>query len=154
MRFLSQFLQHFLELIQLLAQLRKVQIYGIHFLTAFLSGAELGFFLSVLLIPTTFPGIVRGVRTPILLAQVAMLLKTNFLGNPGCRLGTRMLLPFLALVKSFFGRFQLGLLVGTDTFDCFQQCEEQMQVHWCHTLLVNIVLILPLDRAYAQHMAP
>jgi hypothetical protein len=43
-----------------------------------------------------------------------MLLETHFLGNPGHRLGTRMLLPFLALVRSFLGRFQLGLLVGTD----------------------------------------
>ncbi len=41
----------------------------------------------------------------ILLAQVAMLLETDLLGNPGCRLGTRMLLPFLALVRSLLGRF-------------------------------------------------
>jgi hypothetical protein len=51
------------------------------------------------------------------LAQVAMLLKVDFLGNPGHRLGTRMFLPFLALVRSFLRRFQLGLLVGADALD-------------------------------------
>jgi hypothetical protein len=60
----------------------------------------------------------------MLLAQVAMLLETHFLGNPGRRLGTRMLLPFLALARSFLGRFQLGLLVGTDAFNHFKQCEK------------------------------
>ncbi len=29
-----------------------------------------------------------------------------------------------------------------------------MQVHWRHTLFVEIVLVLPLDRAHMQHMAP
>ncbi len=49
--------------------------------------------------------IVHGIRAPMLLSQVAMLLKMDLLGNPGCRLGTRMPLSFLTLVRSFLGRF-------------------------------------------------
>jgi hypothetical protein len=120
LHFLAQFLQHLLELIQLLAQLRKVMIHGICFLSAFLSSAEIGFLLSVFLKPMTITSIVHGIHTPMLLAQVAMLLKTDCFGNPGHRLGTRALLPFLALVRSFFGRFQLSLLVGADALDCFK----------------------------------
>jgi hypothetical protein len=56
----------------------------------------------------------------MLLAQVAMLLKIDFLGNPGHRTGTRGFLPFLALVGRLIRRFQFALLVGADAFDCFQ----------------------------------
>jgi hypothetical protein len=57
-------------------------IYRITFLTAFLSGAEIGFLLSVLLKPTTIASVVCGICAPMLLAQVAMLLEANFLGPP------------------------------------------------------------------------
>jgi hypothetical protein len=43
-------------------------IYGITFLTAFLSGVEIGFLLSVFLKPMTITNVVRGIRAPILLA--------------------------------------------------------------------------------------
>ncbi len=122
--FLAGFLQCLLELIQLLAQLRKVPIYGICILAAFLSGMQIGFLLFVFLIPTTIPGIGCGVHAPILLAQVAMLLEMDFLGNPGHRFGTRMLLPFLSLVRSFLRRFQLNILMGTDALNCFKQLEK------------------------------
>ncbi len=49
----------------------------------------------------------HGVRAPMLLAQAAMLLEMDLLGNPGRRLGTRILLPFLVLVRSFFGVMSL-----------------------------------------------
>jgi hypothetical protein len=62
----------------------------------------------------------------MLLAQIAMLLEADFLGNPGRRLGTRMLLSFLVLVRSFVGRFQFGLLVGADTLNWFKWSEKQM----------------------------
>jgi hypothetical protein len=79
--------------------------YGITFLTAFLSGAEIRFVLSVLLKPTTITSVVRGIRAPMLLAQVAILLKANFFGHPDRSLGTRAFLPFLALVRRLLGRF-------------------------------------------------
>ena len=55
---------------------------------------------------------------------------------------------------TFFGRFQFALLVGADAFDRFQQSEKQVHVHWRHALLVHVVLVLPLERANTQHMAP
>jgi hypothetical protein len=119
-RFLAQLLERLLKLLDLLAQLCKVLINGICFLTAFLSGTEIGFLLSVFLKPTSITSVVCGIRAPINLPKVAMLLKTGLLGNPSRRLGTRMLLPFLALVSSFLRRFQLGLLVGADALDCFK----------------------------------
>jgi hypothetical protein len=103
LRFLAQFLQRFLKLLDVLGQLRDNLAHGIRFLTVFLSGAEIGLLLSVFLIPTTITIVVHGVRTPMLLALVAMLLEMDFLGSPGHRLGTRMLLPILALVISILG---------------------------------------------------
>jgi hypothetical protein len=150
--FLTGLLQHLLKLLDFLGQLRKVLVYGIILLSAFLSGAEIRFLLSILFKPTTITSVVRGIHAPMLLAQVAMLLKIDFLGNPGRRIITRAFLPFLALVGRLLGRFQFALLVVTDVFDCFQQSQKQAHVHRCHALLVHIVLVVPLDRAHMQHM--
>ncbi len=60
----------------------------------------------------------------MVLAQVAMLLKADFLGNPDCGIGTRAFLPFLALVRRLLGRFRFALLVGADVFDCFQRSQK------------------------------
>jgi hypothetical protein len=78
----------------------------------------------------------------------------DFLGNPGRRISTRAFLPFLALVGRLLRKFLFALLVGADAFDCFQQSKKQARVHWHHDLLVHIVLVLKLDRAHTQHMAP
>ncbi len=62
----------------------------------------------------------HGIRAPMPLAQVAMLLEADFLGSPGRRLVTRMFLFILALARSFLGRFQFGLLVGADVLYCLK----------------------------------
>ncbi len=67
-------------------------------MSTFLSGAETGFLLSVLLKPMTIANAVRGMCAPMLLAEYAMLLKSDFLGNPDHRISTRAFLPFLALI--------------------------------------------------------
>jgi hypothetical protein len=152
--FLARLLQRFLKLLDFLGELCKVMVYGITFLTTFLSGAEIRFLVSILLKPTTIASVVRGIRTPMLLAQVAMLLEANFLGHPDHSLGTRAFLPFLALVRRLLGRFQFALLVGADAFDRFQRSEKQAHVHRRHALLVHVVLVLPLEGAHMQHMAP
>jgi hypothetical protein len=109
-------------------------IFGIVFLTAFLSGAEIGLLLSIFLKPTTLTCVVHGKH--VLLAQVSMLLKANLLWHTDCSLGTRAFLPFLALVRRLLGRFQVALLEGTDAFNCLQRNEKQANVHWHHTFLV------------------
>jgi hypothetical protein len=89
----------------------------IRFLTAFFSGAKFGLLLSVFLKPMTIMSVVHVIHAPMLLAQVAMLLKVDFLGNPGHRLGTRTFLPFLTLMGSLLGRFRFGILVGADALN-------------------------------------
>ncbi len=86
----------------------------------------------------------------MLLAQVAMLLKADFLGNPGRGLGTRAFLPFLALVRRLLRRFLFALLVGADAFDRFQRSQKRAHVHRHHALLVHIVLVLPLERGHIR----
>jgi hypothetical protein len=129
-------------------------IYGITFLTAFFSGAEIGLLLSIFLKPMTLTCVVRGIGAPMLLAQVAMLLKANLLWHTDRSLGTRAFLPFLAPLRRLRGRFQFALLLGTDAFNRLQRNEKQAHVHWHHTFLVEIVLVPPLDRAHTQHMSP
>ena len=60
--FLARLLQHFLKLLNFLGELRKVMVYGITFLTALLSGVEIGFLLSVFFKPTILMCVVRGMR--------------------------------------------------------------------------------------------
>ncbi len=119
--FLTRILQRFLKLLNFLGQLRKVLVHRITFLSAFFSGAEIQFLLSVLLKPTTITSVGHGIHAPMLCAQVAMLLKTDFVGNPGRRIGTRAFLPFLAIVGRLLRRFQFAPLVGADAFNRFQQ---------------------------------
>jgi hypothetical protein len=118
--FLTRLLQRLLKLLNFLGQLREVMVHGITFLSAFLSGAEIGFLLSVLFKPTSITSVVHSMRAPMLLAKVAVLLKADFLGNPGRRIGTRVFLPFLVLLGRLLGRFRFALLVGADAFNCFQ----------------------------------
>jgi hypothetical protein len=95
-------------------------IYGVILFTAFLSGMEIRFLLSVLLKPMTLTGVVRGTRAPMLLAQAAMLLEANFFCHTDRGLGTRSLPTFLALVRRLLRRFRLAPLVGTHAFNCLQ----------------------------------
>ena len=118
--FLARLLQCFLKLLNFLGELRKVMVYGITFLTALLSGGEIRFPLSFFFKPTTLTIVVRGICAPMLLAQVAMLLKANLLWHTNRSLGTRAFLPFLALVRRLLGRFRFALLVGTHAFNRLQ----------------------------------
>jgi hypothetical protein len=152
--FLTRLLQRFLELLDFVGELCKVVVFGITFLSTFLSSAEIQFLLSVLFKPMTITSVVCGTHAPMLLALVAVLLKADFLWNPGRRIGTRAFLPFLALVGRLLGRFQLALLVCADAFDCFQQSQKRAHVHQRHALLVHVVLVLPLKRAHMQYMSP
>jgi hypothetical protein len=63
------FLKHLLELVRFLAQTRKGLLSGIGFLSAFLSGAEIGLFHSAFLKMTAIARIVRCSRAPMLMAR-------------------------------------------------------------------------------------
>ena len=64
------FLSHLLKLVRFLAQLREGLLYGIGFLSALLSGAEIGFFRSVFLKTTAIVRVVRHARAPMLIARL------------------------------------------------------------------------------------
>ncbi len=103
------FLKHLLKLVQFLAQLRERLLRGIGFLSAFLSGAEIGFVHSVFLKTTAIVSIVRRVRTPMLLAQVAMFLGTYLFRDSSGTLSTRSLRTLLLAVQSFLVAGRVGL---------------------------------------------
>jgi hypothetical protein len=127
---------------------------GIRFLTAFLSGAKIRLLLSILLKPTALTCVVRGIRAPIVLAQVALLLKASLLWHTDRTLRTGTLLTFLAPVRRLLGRFRFAFLVGTNALNHLQGSEKRAHVHQSHTFFVKVVLVLPLDGAHMQHMSP
>ncbi len=91
------FLDNLLERVQFIAQLGERLLRGIGILSAFLSGAEIGFFRSVFLETTAIASIVRRVRAPMFLAQVAMFLGTYHFQDSGI-LSTRSLRTLLLAV--------------------------------------------------------
>ncbi len=97
------FLDHLLKLVRFLAQLREGLLYRIGFLSfyASLSGAEIGFFRSVFLKMTAIASIVRRVRTPMLLAKVAVFLGTSFPWDSGTVVSTRLLGTFFYRCAKF-----------------------------------------------------
>jgi hypothetical protein len=166
------FLDHLLELVQFLAQLRERLLCGIGFLSAFLSGAEIGFFRSVFLETTAIVSIVCRVRALMLLAKVAVFLGTSFLWDSGTVVSARLLRILLLAVRSFlvarsnglFGSFLANLLaaqrflvarsvgligyfLATYVLDCLERQKERTHVHTSPTFLVKIELILPRVRA-------
>ncbi len=104
------FLDHLLELVRFLAQLRKWLLYGIGFLYAFLSGTEIGFFHSVFLETTAIASIARRVRAPMLLAKVTVFLGTSFLWDSGTVVSTRSLCTLLLAAQSFLVARSVGFV--------------------------------------------
>jgi hypothetical protein len=166
------FLDHLLELVQFLTQLREGLLYGIGFLSAFLSGAEIGFFRSVFLKTTAIASIVRRACAPMLLAKVAVFLGTSFPRDSGTVVSTRSLRTFfiavqrflvarsnglfgsplatLLAVQSFLVARSVGLIgyfLATYALDCLERQKEQTHVHRSPTFLVKVELILPRVRA-------
>ena len=144
------FLDHLLELVHFLALLRKRLLCGIGFLSAFLSGAEIGFFRFVFLKMTAIASIVRPVRAPMLLAKVAVFLGTSFLRDSGIAVSTRSLCTLLLAVRSFLVVRCIGFFrsfLATCALNCLKRQKEQTHVHSSPTFLVKVALILPRVRA-------
>ncbi len=90
-----------LKLLKCLNHLHERVLCGLGFFSTFLSSVEIGFLWSVFLILTTISHVVRSIHTPMLLAEVPMLLGASFLGDSGHRLINRSLFPFLPFLKAF-----------------------------------------------------
>ncbi len=126
------FLDHLLELVHYLALLRKRLLCGIGFLSAFLSGEEIGFFHSVFLETTAIASIVRRVCAPMLLAKVAVFLGTSFFRDSGIVVSTRSICTLLLAVRSFLVVRSVGLFgsfLATYALNCLERQKEQTHVH-------------------------
>jgi hypothetical protein len=148
----AMFLDLLLKLFQFLAQLRRRVLCGIGFLSAFLGSAEFGFFHSVFLILTTIFCIVHSTRMPMLLAEVAMLLKASFLCDSGRRLSTRSFVSFLALAGSFLVGLFVGLFLCTYALHSLKRHKKQMDVYGSLTFLVKVELVLPRKWAHPKNV--
>jgi len=111
------FLENLLELVQFITQLGERLLREIGILSAFLSGAEIGFFSSVFLETTAMASIVRRIRAPMLLATVAVFLGTSFPWDSGTLPVPGRYVPFLSLCEGFSSR------EATDSLD----------LSWLHT---------------------
>jgi hypothetical protein len=139
------FLEHLLELVQFLAQLHERLLPGTGFLSAFLSGAEIGLFRPVFLKTTAIMNIVRCVRAPMLLAQVAMSLGTYLFWDSGT-LSTRLLCTLLLAVRRFLVARRVGLVrsfLATYALNSLERLKERTHIDRSTTFLVKVVLILP-----------
>ncbi len=144
------FLDHLLELVHFLALLRKRLLCGIGFLSAFLSGADIGFFCSVFLETTAIASILRRVQAPMLLAKVTVSLGTSYLWDSGVVVSTRLLCTLLLAVRSVLIARSIGLFgsfLATYALDCLERQKEQTHVLRSPTFLVKVELILPRVRA-------
>ncbi len=149
------FLDQLLKLVQFLAQLCERQLRGIGFLSAFLSGAEIGFFRSVFLETTAIASIVRYVRAPMLLAKVAVFLGTYLLRVSGTTVSTRSLRTLLLAVRSFLVVRSIefvGSLLATYALNCLERQKERTHFHWSITFLVKVVLILPRVGTHSENV--
>ncbi len=91
-------------------------------------------------------------HAPIFLAQLARLLKTNFLVSLLCGSITGPLGSRLVLVRSFSARWHMGLLMGTYTPDSLKRSLKSTHVHRSHPLFLQVVLVLPLVRTHPENM--
>jgi hypothetical protein len=148
------FLEHLLELVHFLAQLCEGLLRGIGFLSAFLGGAEIGFFCSVFLKTTATASIVHHVRAPMLLAQVAMFLGTYLFWDSGT-FSIRLLRTLLLAVQRFLVARRVGLLgsfPATYALDSLKRLMEQMHIHGSTTFLVKVVLVLPRVGTHSENV--
>jgi hypothetical protein len=134
--------------------MRERLLRGIGFLSAFLSGAEIGFFRSVFLKTTAIASIVHPVRAPMLLAQVAMFLGTYLFRDSGT-FSTRLLRTLLLAVRKFLVARRVGLFgsfLATYALDSLERLKERTHIHGSTTFLVKVVLILPRIVTHSENV--
>ncbi len=137
------FLKHLFKLIQFLAQLRKRLLRGIGVFSTFLGSAVI--FRSVILKTTAIVSIVCPVRTPMLLAQVAMFLSMYLFWDSGT-LSTRSLRTLLLTVQRFLVARRVGLVgsfLPSYALDSLERLKERTNINVSNTFLMKVVLILP-----------
>jgi hypothetical protein len=138
-------LKSLLQLVQIFAQLGERLLCRIGFLTCLLGGVEIGFYHPIFLILAAICGSVRSMCAPKFLAQLARLLKMNFLVSLLCGTITGPLGSCLVLVRSFLAGWRMGFLMGTYALDSFERGSlKRTHVHGSHPFFLQVVLVLPL----------
>ncbi len=89
----------------------------------------------------------------MLLSEVAMLLKANFLWDSGRTLSTRSLGSFLAFVGSFLVGLCVGLFLCTYAlYSLKRHKKEATHVHRSHTFLMKDEMALPREWAHPKNV--
>jgi hypothetical protein len=96
----------------------------------------------------TVSHVVHSMRTPMFLAEVAMLLGASFLGDSGRRLSTRLFVSFLAPVGSSLAGLCDGFFLRTYALYSLKKDKKQMHVHRSYTFLVKFEVVLPRKWAH------
>jgi hypothetical protein len=86
------------------------------------------------------------------LAQLARLLKTDFLVSLLRGPSTGPLGPCLVLMRSFLAGWRMGFLRGTYVLNSFMRSLKRMHVHGSHALFLQVVLILPLVQTHPENV--
>ncbi len=86
------------------------------------------------------------------LAQLARLLKTDFLMSLLHGTITEPLGSCLVLVRGLLAGWRVGFLGGTYVLDSFERSLKRTHVHGSHTLFLQVVLILPLVQTHPENV--
>jgi hypothetical protein len=86
------------------------------------------------------------------LAQLAKLLKTDFLVSLLSGSSTGPLGSCLVLVSSFLAGWRMGFLRGTYMLNSLERSLKRMHVHGSHALFLQVVLILPLVQTHPENV--
>jgi hypothetical protein len=102
----------------------------------------------------TILGVVCGLRAPMLLVEVAMLLSASFLGGSGHRLGTRSLFLFLPFLEAFLVdcAFDLSLTHVCSIASRDMRSEHMFTIYRRHAILVKVELILQRMWAHSKNL--
>ncbi len=150
----SFFLSTFSSLSNFLLNCGKDCFVGLGFFPPFVA-ARNWIFRSVFLKTTAITSIVRHVRAPMLLAQVAMFLGTYLFRDCGT-FSTRSLRTLLLAVRRFLVARRVGLLgsfLATYVFDSLKRLKEQTHIYGSTTFLVKVVLILPRVGTHSENVS-
>jgi hypothetical protein len=152
LRLVGSLLEGLLQLVQFLAQLGKRLLCWIGLFTCLVGGMEIGFHCPVFLILAAIFDSVHTMHALIFLAQLARLLKIDFLGNLLRGSITGPLGSRLILMRSFLTGWRMGLLVGTYVLNSLKRSLKRTHVHGSHALFLQVVLVLPLVRTHLEYV--
>jgi hypothetical protein len=148
----SRFLIAFSSLSSFSLNCTKDCFVGLVFFTPFFGCLEIGFLVSIFLVPMTLLCVVRGICAPMFLGQVTMLLSSSFLWIFVSRLRTGSLISFLGFCRCFLIRLCIGSFLGTYALNSLKALKKRTHAHGIQSFLVKVELMLPRMWAHPKNM--